>query len=136
MSLVHEDGIEPIDANAERVARMAPSAARRSILVRVGRLGADALALARATAILGTNADLRRAATLAGLDQGAAEAAADHLAGAEVLRRERPLQFTHPIVASAIAEDIAPSKRSADHHSAAVLLAEDGAPRRRSAFIF
>ena len=83
-------------------------------------------ALARAVAILGADVPLRRAAALAGLSIDAASAAADALAGVEVLLAREPLRFVHPLVQHAIAQDIPPFERGSRHLDAARLLYADG----------
>jgi DNA-binding CsgD family transcriptional regulator len=121
---------EDRDASSAELARraraLAPDAVTRSLRVRVGRLGGDAAALARAVAILGSDVPLRRAASLSGLSIDAATAAADALAGAEVLLAREPLRFVHPLVQHAIAQDIPPFDRGTRHLDAARLLYADG----------
>ncbi|HET6865116.1 MAG TPA: AAA family ATPase [Solirubrobacteraceae bacterium] len=109
-----------------RTRALAPDAVTRSLRVRVGRLGSDAGALARSVAILGTDVPLRRAAALAGLSTKDATAAANALAGAEVLLAREPLRFLHPLVQHAIAQDIPPFDRGSRHLDAARLLYADG----------
>jgi DNA-binding CsgD family transcriptional regulator/tetratricopeptide (TPR) repeat protein len=121
---------EDSDASAAELTRraraLAPDAVTRSLRVRVGRLGADAAALARAVAILGADVPLRRAAALGGLSIEAATAAADALAGVEVLLAREPLRFLHPLVQHAIEQDIPPFERGSRHLDAARLLYCDG----------
>jgi DNA-binding CsgD family transcriptional regulator len=109
-----------------RARALAPDAVTRSLRVRVGRLGSDASALARAVAILGADVPLRRAAALSGLTIEGATAAADALAGAEVLLAREPLRFVHPLVHHAVEQDIPPFERSSRHLDAARLLYCDG----------
>ncbi|MBV9605166.1 MAG: AAA family ATPase [Solirubrobacterales bacterium] len=122
--------VEDPDASGPELTRrtraLAPDAVIRSLRVRVGRLGPDVAALARAVAILGADVPLRRAAALAGLSIDAATAAADALAGVEVLLAREPLRFVHPLVQHAIAQDIPPFDRGSRHLDAARLLYADG----------
>ncbi|MBV9804147.1 MAG: AAA family ATPase [Solirubrobacterales bacterium] len=111
----------------QRARALAPDAVTRSLRVRVGRLGSDAAALARAVTTLGADVPLRRAAALAGLSIEAASAAADALAGVEVLLAREPLRFVHPLVQQSIAQDIPPFDRGSRHLDAARLLYADGA---------
>jgi predicted ATPase len=108
-----------------RTRALAPDAVTRSLRVRVGRLGSDAAALARAVAILGADVPLRRAAALAGISIKAATGGANALAGAEVLLAREPLRFVHPLVQHAIAQDIPPFDRGSRHLDAARLLDAD-----------
>jgi DNA-binding CsgD family transcriptional regulator len=106
-----------------RLARaLAPDTVTRSLRVRVGRLGEDAAALARAVAILGDDVPLRHAAALSGLKIARAGAAADALAGVEVLLAREPVRFVHPLVRKAIEQDIPASQRAGRHLDAARLL--------------
>ena len=111
---------------AERARRLAPDAVTRSLRVRVGRLGPDAAALARAVAILGDDVPLRHAAALSGLGIGRASAAADALGAVEVLLAREPLRFVHPLVRHSIERDIPASERSGRHLDAARLLYAEG----------
>ena len=66
----------------------------------------EALALARAVAVLEVDADLGAAATLAEIDVAAAQIAADALVAAQVFAPERPLRFAHPILRQAVYSDL------------------------------
>jgi DNA-binding CsgD family transcriptional regulator len=117
----------PRDQLAERVVSLAPDAVTRSLRVRVGRLGADAGALARAVAILGQDVPLRHAAALAGLNIRGAASAADALAAVEVLLAREPLRFVHPLVHRAVEDDIPAIERASRHLDAARLLYAEAA---------
>jgi DNA-binding CsgD family transcriptional regulator len=98
----------------------------RTVLARLGRLAETAVHLARAVAVLGEGTELRLAAALAGMDIDAAAAAADALLTAELLIEGRPLRFVHPLVRSAVYEQLTPGVRSKAHARAARLLAGEG----------
>jgi DNA-binding CsgD family transcriptional regulator len=121
------------DRLADRALELAPDAVTRALRVRVGRLGPAAGALARAVAILGDDVALRNAAALAGLELGAASAAADALGAVEILLAREPLRFVHPLVRHAIEEDIPASERATRHLDAARLLHAEGADAERVA---
>ena len=131
-ALAEEPGVAGPELT-RRARALAPDAVIRSLRVRVGRLGSDASALARAVAILGPDAPLRRAAALSGLSLEAASGAADALAGAEVLLARAPLRFVHPLVQHAIEQDIPLFERSTRHLDAARLLYADGVEVERVA---
>jgi DNA-binding CsgD family transcriptional regulator len=105
---------------------LAPEAVARTVRVRVGRLGEQAAALARAIAILGDDIPLRLAAALAGLSIEQASAASDRLAAVEILLAREPLRFVHSLVARAIDRDVPASERAGRHLDAARLLYADG----------
>ena len=120
---------EPQASSAEltrRARALVPDAVIRSLRVRVGRLGSNAAAVARAVAILGDDVPLRRAAALSGVPIDSATACADALARAEVLLAREPLRFVHPLVQYAIEQDIPPFERAARHLDAARLLYAEG----------
>ena len=128
-----EEGVHPSAAAAARLRELVPGAVTHAILLRLGRLPEAAAELARAVAVLGPGADLRRAAAVADLEDTAAAAAADALAGADILGEERPLAFAHPLVRSAVYRDMPPAERALRHARAADLLRREGAPPDRVA---
>jgi DNA-binding CsgD family transcriptional regulator len=104
----------------------APKAVGASVLARLASMGADALALARAVAVLGTGADVVHAAELAELEPTVAELTADRLAAAQIFASARPLDFFHPLIAAAVREDLAPGARRVAHRRAANIVDGDG----------
>lgn len=126
--LLRAVGSEDEAIEAARVSKIAPPAVMRSVLVRLGRLGHHAAALARAAVILGDAAPIRLASALSGLDEPAAEAAADTLARAGILQRGEPLRFVHPLIASALEADMGAFERARQHRRAAELLLAEAAP--------
>jgi hypothetical protein len=104
----------------------------RLVADRLARLTPAASALAHAVAVLGCDADARRAGALAGLD------GVDVIAAEQELRGERVLDaveyaFTHPLVAAAAREAIATVDAAELHAHAAALLADDGVEDQRVA---
>jgi DNA-binding CsgD family transcriptional regulator len=118
------DGMAPDDEGAKRIAALPLTTIARAVLAQIAGLGADAVALAGAVAVLGDGAALRIAATLARLERERAVAAADRLAAAGVMAPGEPLRFTHPIVREAVYGDLPPAARADDHLRAAELLGE------------
>jgi hypothetical protein len=121
------DGISPGEEAAGRVAGLGPRSVARAVALRMARLGPAAVELARAVAILGEGGQLRHAAALAGIAAVDAAAAADALAGIGVLDQGTLLRFVHPIVRTAVYDDIPPADRGLRHAAAARLLAAEGA---------
>jgi DNA-binding CsgD family transcriptional regulator len=127
ISALATQGVRPgIDA-VERVGEIGPRTVARAVLQRLERASEAAAKLARAVAVLGTDAQLHRAAQLAGIDRDAAGEAADGLMAMDILTPGRPLSFVHPIVRGAIYEDLRPAARAAAHAKAADVLAAEGA---------
>ncbi|MGH3636840.1 MAG: AAA family ATPase, partial [Mycobacterium sp.] len=120
------DGVAPVAAQAAGVVERVPAQVERAVSARLGRLDQTAARLARAVAVLGEGSGLRLAAALAELTVDAAAAAADSLVTAELLAAGRPLRFVHPLVRSAIYEQLPSGARSRAHARAAQLLAGEG----------
>jgi DNA-binding CsgD family transcriptional regulator len=120
-------GIRPSAAHAASVAQRVPGQVARVVLVRLGRLDQTAVLLAQAVAVLGEGSELRLVAALADLDIDAAAVTADALMNAELLAEGRPLRFVHPLMHSAIYEQIPPGARAQLHARAAQLLASESA---------
>ncbi len=110
-----------------------PRAVSRSVGVRLARLDAVAVAVARAVAVLGEPADLSLVARLADVDERTAAEATGSLARAEILRPDPPLGFVHPLVRTAVYHDVPPGERELQHARAAEDLHSAGASSERVA---
>ena len=104
---------------------LGPRRIAKSVLLRVGRLGPDARALAQALAVLGEADEPSQASALAGLEPAAAAALADALTELGVFAPGRPVRFAHPVVRAAIYLDTPASERARMRRRAAELLAGD-----------
>jgi DNA-binding NarL/FixJ family response regulator len=122
------EGAVPDAGQVGVVRAVGPRAASSTVLVRLGRLPADAAAVARAVSVLGDSAELPAVAALAGLDEPDVAAATGELARVEILRPDPPLGFVHPLVRDAIYHELAPGERGLLHERAARLLHTAGAP--------
>lgn len=110
------------------VLNSSPERVRSHTRARLLALSEPARELARGIAVLGKGALLRHAAAVAGLDTSAASDAADELRANWILTPERHLEFIHPIVRTAVYEQLAPGARSRSHSGAAQLLAAEHVP--------
>lgn len=119
---VGERGLEPTARNAGRVDELGARELARIVLPRLHRLGADALAVARAAAILGDESGIADVARLTALPRERVAAAVDRLVEAEVLAARPTTGFTHPLVRAAVHDEMAPGSRSELHLAAARLL--------------
>ncbi|MDR9373130.1 LuxR family transcriptional regulator, partial [Conexibacter sp. JD483] len=119
--------IDPAAAPASRVRELAPERVTRTVLVRLGRLSADAQAVARAVVVLGDGADSALVAELAGLGEAAAAQAADELRAAAILDRDATPRFLHPLVRTALDVELPAGERAAAHMRAVELLRARGA---------
>lgn len=124
------EGISPADETAAHVGRLGPRSISRSVLGRLAVMGPEAISLARAVAVLDTDAELPHAAALAQIGPTGAATAADALTDAHVLGSGRPLRFAHPIMRRAVYEDLPAGRRGLDHARAATILEAAGQPDR------
>jgi len=121
-----EQGLSARSGSVEALRRIAPAAVGTSVLVRLGRLGGESVALARSVAVLGAGAEVALAARLADLDPAVAELTADRLATAQILAPVRPLEFFHPLIGAAVLEDVDIGARRMAHRRAAQLIDSAG----------
>lgn len=116
-------GIVPSADGTERLRTLTPAAVSRIVVDRVARLGDDAVALARAVAVL-EEAQSEVASGLAELPDRRAGKAIERLVAAEVLANAEPLRFAHPLARAAIVGDLSHPARDRAHRRAAELLAD------------
>jgi DNA-binding CsgD family transcriptional regulator len=133
---IQSRGLAPDSTTAEHVSSFVPAAVLDGAETRLGRLGPDATALARAAVVLGADANLNRAATLASLDLERATDAAEALSAAAIFKQEGSLAFAHPLVRSSIESAIPDTDLAEGHGHAARLIAdEETAPERVAAHL-
>ena len=125
---LHDDDVRPDATEVHRVAGIGGRAVSHVVLMRLGRLPAEAAAVARAVAVLGDGAPRSAVAELAGVDDAGLLRATRDLAEAEILRPEMPLGFVHALVQEAVHQDMPPFEREAWHARAADILRAMGAP--------
>ncbi len=128
LSALEADGVRPDAAHADVVRAIGSRAVSSSVLLRLARLPAEAATVARAIAVLGEGAELPLVAALANLDEARVAEAMAALARIEILRRESPPGFVHPLVRDAIYHELPPGERELLHASAARVLRESDAP--------
>jgi predicted ATPase len=112
------------EIDPQAVDRLAPERIAAAVLLRVSRLDPQAPALARAVAVLGEQARLTMCAELAGLAVREASTLVAGLVDLAVLVGGDPLRFVHPIVRTAIYNDLSATEQADLHARAAKLLAE------------
>ena len=132
---LRDEGRLGLASEVPGVDRVVPRSVAAAALVRIARLGDDALRLAQAIAVLGDGAALDTAAWLvtpaageARVDEQAAATTADRLARIGVLAPGLPLRFAHPLLGAAVHGDMPPATRQLAHARAAEALAQAGAP--------
>ncbi|MEA2480731.1 MAG: hypothetical protein QOJ07_2653, partial [Thermoleophilaceae bacterium] len=127
LTALRADGVAPESASVELVRDIGPRAVSRGVLLRLARLPDDAIAVARAIAVLGENAAVPAIADLADIDETAVAAASDALTRAEILREEAPIAFAHPLLQDVVYRELAPAARELAHRRAARALGRLGA---------
>jgi DNA-binding CsgD family transcriptional regulator len=133
LDAVAREGASPTAEHVPRLLQIGAQGVSRAVGLRLARLQPEALALLRAASVLGDGTELRHAAALASVGAGGLGPAAAALVRLDLLRREDPLEFFHPVVRSAVYETLDVVKRSAAHRSAAELLLDAGAPPESAA---
>src|ERR687893_185833 len=122
---VRAEGIEPVDANAGRIASLGPDTVRASVLLRLERMPSAGAPVARALAILGEHdVALRDVATMADVSEDVAADALAELERSGLVTGTPRLRFTHPILRAAIEDDMPVVERSRAHEQAARMLAD------------
>jgi DNA-binding CsgD family transcriptional regulator len=124
------EGILPTAEHADSVRRAARRALSRTVLARVGRRSQEAVAVARALAVLGEGATPALVAALAEVDEPTVERTWRELFQAEVLRHDA-LAFVHALVRDAIYLDLPEPSRERWHLRAARALEAAGASAER-----
>jgi DNA-binding CsgD family transcriptional regulator len=127
LKTLQAEHVRPDRAHADAIRDVGPRAVSRTVLLRLARLPADVIPVARAVAVLGDGAGLPAVATVAQTDEHRVAMAAGALADAEILRAETPLGFVHPLVRDAVYHDLSAAERELLHERAARALVDLGA---------
>ncbi|TQS20814.1 AAA family ATPase, partial [Microbispora sp. KK1-11] len=133
--IVERDSATPVDA--VRLRDIGTKAVARRVSVELRRLSPAARPAAEAVAVLGRRADAGHVAAVAALDRVEAHRALNELTSAQILRsgsgEEAAAEFLHPLVRSAVYEQMDPSARVRCHLAAATLLMREGHRTEESA---
>ena len=135
LAAARAEGLSGAEDSVPALRALASSAVGALALGRLARLGPDAVSLAQALAVLGSQTEVGVAAELAGLEPADAELTADRLAAAQILAPARPLDFFHPVVGEAAYADLALGARRLAHRRAAAILDRAGAADRVAAHL-
>jgi DNA-binding CsgD family transcriptional regulator len=127
LDAVAREGTSPTAEHVPRLLEIGAQGVSRAVGLRLARLPPEALALLRAASILGDGTELRHAAALAGVEARELGAAAAILVRLDLLRRDDPLEFFHPVIRSAVYETCDVVEREAAQRRAAELLLQAGA---------
>jgi predicted ATPase len=135
LAAARNEGLPGAEGSVTALRALASSAVGALVLGRLAWLGPDAVSLAQALAVLGSQTEVGVAAELAGLEPAAAELTADELAAAQILAPARPLDFFHPVIGEAVYADLALGARRLAHRRAAAILDRAGAADRVAAHL-
>ncbi len=122
LDMARERDLKPTSADAELVGTLTPRHVVQYLSARLADLGPAARRLAHAGAVLGPGHPLGDTALLAGLATAESKREYDRLCDAAILAPGSTVDFRHPIIHSAVYDDIDPSLRSDLHLAAARLL--------------
>jgi DNA-binding CsgD family transcriptional regulator len=125
LTALRHGGMRPESGELDQIETLQVDTISRAVMTRLWRLGPRAVRLARAVAVLGPAANLRRVAAHAELDESSAAETADTLVRETILNPVRPLEFVHPLVRTAIYADLTPGLQAVAHKRAALILAAD-----------
>jgi DNA-binding CsgD family transcriptional regulator len=126
-------GLAPTSAAAAEVSTIVPRGVANAVLLRLARLSPAAPKLARAISVLGDCAQVGDAERVARLAAPELEAAMAELVFAGVVESAATVRFAHPMLRTAIYEDLSPAERERLHQATAKVLRERGAPAGRVA---
>lgn len=127
LGALEADGVEPTREAAVLIEKSGPRTVAQATMLRLGRLSPEAVAVARAIAVLGRQARLDRVAALADVDLDPARVAVDALIAMDLLAPGHPIRFVHPLVHQAIYEDFHVTARANAHARVARVLVEEDA---------
>ncbi|MDK1474638.1 AAA family ATPase [Streptomyces sp. 549] len=119
-------GLSPTRENALRLRELADSDTGIGLVERLDELGSSSVRLAWAVAVLGSEATLPLAASMAALTPLEAAQGRERLRRARILKAEEPVEFVHPLVATAVYREVPAAVRVALHGKAAWELVESG----------
>lgn len=128
--------LPPGSVDDTAVEAMGPRVIARTVLGRLSQLWPEALAVARAIAVLDVDAAPRHVAAVAAMDEPRARRMADALVEASLVTAGKGgLRYRHPILRRAVYDDIAPLEKAELHRRAAGVLAEAQDPDRAAAHL-
>jgi tetratricopeptide (TPR) repeat protein len=118
--------IKPVEESADLLRGIGATARGRGLIDRLEQIGADATRFAWAAAVLGIDISLELVQSLAGLRKDQAADCLARLRAARILTGTDPVEFVHPVIATAVYRAIPPATRTAMHGRAAWLTSQAG----------
>ncbi|MFE2092743.1 ATP-binding protein [Streptomyces sp. NPDC059460] len=123
---VQDRELAPLEESAGLLRELGASARGSGLVARLERLGTNANRFAWAAAVLGTDISQDLAATLAGMSPAEAADCTARLRDARIVSGLDPLEFVHPLIATAVYRSIPPATRTAMHGRAAWAITRAG----------
>lgn len=123
---VQDKELVPLEESAGLLRELGASARGSGLVARLERLGTNANRFAWAAAVLGTDISQDVAASLAGMSSAEAADCTARLREARIVTGFDPLEFVHPLIASAVYRSIPPATRTAMHGRAAWAITNAG----------
>ncbi|MFB9577528.1 ATP-binding protein, partial [Streptomyces yanii] len=123
---VQDRELVPLEESAGLLRELGASARGSGLVDRLERLGTNANRFAWAAAVLGTDISQDLAATLAGMSPAEAADCTARLRDARIVSGFDPLEFVHPLIATAVYRSIPPATRTAMHGRAAWAITRAG----------
>lgn len=123
---VQDRELPPVEESAGELRELGASAKGSGLVARLERLGTNANRFAWAAAVLGTDISQELAATLAGMSSAEAADCTARLRDARIVSGFDPLEFVHPLIATAVYRSIPPATRTAMHGRAAWAITRAG----------
>ncbi|MFD4762805.1 ATP-binding protein [Streptomyces sp. NPDC058439] len=123
---VQDRELVPLEESAGLLRELGASARGSGLVARLERLGTNASRFAWAAAVLGTDISQDLAATLAGMSPAEAADCTARLREARIVTGFDPLEFVHPLIATAVYRSIPPATRTAFHGRAAWAITRAG----------
>src|SRR4051794_17538801 len=123
---LEREGVEPTAERVGAIGRLGVVEVGRDVAARIHSLGPEARAIGRAAAVLGDGRPATEAERVAQLEPGTAAHVAASLDGAGLVRGWPELSFDHPLVRTAVLEDLTIEERTRLHERAADLAMSSG----------
>ena len=124
---LESEGVPPDLVHTDTVRAVGSRAVASLVMLRLRRMPPAAVEVARAVALVGSDADLPAIATLSQLPEEQAAEALDLLSRSEILADSPPLRFVHPLAQDAVYHDVSAGDLALRHERAARILRERGA---------
>jgi DNA-binding CsgD family transcriptional regulator len=132
---LRREGVEPTAGRVGAIDRLGVVEVERDVAARIHGLTPGARAIVRAVAVLGDGRPATEAERVAAVDPGTAAHSAAALDGAGLVRGWPELSFDHPLVRTAVLEDLPPEERARLHERAAEMAMSAGELERAAAHL-